>query len=68
MDLRTALIVSKVLGLALCRYIPPIVNVPADEVAAWLGPALQRYLIAPNPSSRFAITTQDALSMSIMRD
>jgi hypothetical protein len=44
---RAALIASQVLGMALCRYIlrlPPLVAMPADEVVAWLGPTLQRYL------------------------
>lgn len=44
---RAALIASQVLGMALCRYIlrlPPLVAMPTDEVVAWLGPTLQRYL------------------------
>jgi AcrR family transcriptional regulator len=51
---RAALIASQLLGLGLCRYIvrlPPIVEMPAEEVAAWLGPTLQRYLTASNPGT-----------------
>lgn len=41
------LIASQMLGLALCRYVlrlPPVVAMPRDEVVAWLGPTVQRYL------------------------
>lgn len=44
---RAALVASQVLGAALCRYvlrIPPFVEMAADEIIAWLGPTLQRYL------------------------
>ncbi|MFZ0121412.1 MAG: TetR family transcriptional regulator [Pseudonocardiaceae bacterium] len=44
---RAALVASQVLGAALCRYvlrIPPIVEMAADDVIAWLGPTLQRYV------------------------
>lgn len=44
---RAGLTASQVLGFALCRYVlrlPPVVAMPVDEVVAWLGPTLQRYL------------------------
>jgi AcrR family transcriptional regulator len=44
---RAALVASQVLGMALCRYIlrfPPVAAMTDDEVVAWLGPTLQRYL------------------------
>jgi AcrR family transcriptional regulator len=44
---RAGLAATQVLGLALCRYVlafPPVVAMSADEVVAWLGPTLQRYL------------------------
>ena len=50
---RAGLIASQVLGFALCRYIlefPPIAKMPDDEVVAWLGPTLARYLTAPSPN------------------
>lgn len=44
---RAGLLASQVLGLALTRYvlrIPPVVAMSRDELVAWLGPTLQRYL------------------------
>jgi AcrR family transcriptional regulator len=41
------LIATQMLGLALCRYVlklPPVVAMSRDEVVAWLGPTVQRYL------------------------
>jgi AcrR family transcriptional regulator len=52
---RAALVSSQVLGAALCRYVlrlEPFVTMPADEVIAWLGPTLQRYLTATGPEAR----------------
>jgi hypothetical protein len=46
------LIATQVLGLALCRYVlrlPPVVAMSHDEVVAWLGPTVQRYLEASGP-------------------
>jgi AcrR family transcriptional regulator len=47
---RAGLIATQVLGLALCRYVlrlPPVVAMSRDEVVAWLGPTIQRYVEAP---------------------
>ena len=44
---RAGLIATQVLGLALCRYVlglPPVAEMPAEELAAAIGPTLQRYL------------------------
>jgi AcrR family transcriptional regulator len=44
---RAGLVASQLLGLALCRYvlaIPPVAAMTDDEVVAWLGPTLQRYV------------------------
>ena len=44
---RAGLIASQMLGMALCRLVlklPPVVAMSRDEVAAWLGPTIQRYL------------------------
>jgi AcrR family transcriptional regulator len=49
---RAGLIATQVLGLALCRYVlrlPPVVAMSHDEVVAWLGPTVQRYLNASGP-------------------
>ncbi|WP_055490046.1 TetR family transcriptional regulator [Streptomyces sp. TP-A0356] len=49
---RAGLIVSQMLGLALTRYVlklPPAVALAPEEVVAWLGPTVQRYLTAPHP-------------------
>jgi AcrR family transcriptional regulator len=43
---RAALIASQILGLALCRYIlklPPLVSMPADQLAVEIGQTIQRY-------------------------
>lgn len=47
---RAGLIATQVLGLALCRYIlrlPPIAAMSRQDVVAWLGPTVQRYLDGP---------------------
>jgi AcrR family transcriptional regulator len=44
---RAGLIASQMLGMALCRLVlalPPVVDMSRDEVIAWLGPTIQRYL------------------------
>jgi AcrR family transcriptional regulator len=49
---RAGLVASQLLGLALTRYVlrfPPTVALAREEVAAWLGPTVQRYLTAPSP-------------------
>jgi hypothetical protein len=36
--------------MALCRYVlqvPPVVGMSPDELVAWLGPTVQRYLAGP---------------------
>ncbi len=46
-QLRAQLVASQLLGLALTRYVlvlEPLASTPADEVAAAVGPTLQRYL------------------------
>ncbi|MGC4938511.1 TetR family transcriptional regulator [Kribbella sp. DT2] len=50
---RAGMIAGQVLGVALCRYVlrlPPLATMPDDELTAWLGDTLQRYLMAPIPS------------------
>jgi len=48
---RAGLVASQMLGLALCRFVlrlPPVVAMPAEEAAAWVGPTIQRYLTSPS--------------------
>jgi AcrR family transcriptional regulator len=45
---RAGLVATQVLGMALCRYVlqvPPVVAMSRDELVAWLGPTVQRYLV-----------------------
>ena len=47
---RAGLVATQVLGMALCRYVlrlPPVVGMSRDELIAWLGPTVQRYLVGP---------------------
>ncbi|WP_043669724.1 TetR/AcrR family transcriptional regulator [Streptomyces xylophagus] len=49
---RAGLVASQLLGLALTRYVlrfPPTVALAREEIVAWLGPTVQRYLTAPSP-------------------
>lgn len=44
---RAGLAASQVLGFALCRYVlawPEVSGIERDDVLAWLGPTVQRYL------------------------
>ncbi|ARP70244.1 TetR/AcrR family transcriptional regulator [Streptomyces pluripotens] len=50
---RTALCAAQLLGLALTRYVlrlPPAVALTREDMVAWLGPTVQRYLTAPSPA------------------
>ena len=47
---RGALAASQLIGLATTRYVvrmPAMVDASHDDLAAWLGPVLQRYLVDP---------------------
>src|SRR5216683_2513622 len=49
-QLRAALVASQLVGLAMLRYVvrvEPLASARADDVVAWLGPTLQRYLTDP---------------------
>jgi AcrR family transcriptional regulator len=49
-ELRGALAAAQIVGLATTRYVvrmPPMVEASPDELARWLGPTLQRYLVDP---------------------
>ncbi|MEU4704510.1 TetR family transcriptional regulator [Nonomuraea dietziae] len=50
---RAVLVASQMLGMALCRYIlrfPPAVTMSDDDIVAWLGPVIQRYLTGRDPA------------------
>ena len=54
-QLRASLAASTLIGMAMLRYViklEPLATARSDVVAAWLGPAVQRYLTDP------AVTTQ----------
>ncbi|MER6568445.1 TetR family transcriptional regulator [Streptomyces sp. NPDC001093] len=49
---RAALCAAQLLGLALTRYVlrlPAARELTREELLAWLGPTVRRYLTAPNP-------------------
>jgi AcrR family transcriptional regulator len=49
-QLRAGLAASQLVGMAMLRYVvkvEPFASAGEDEIAAWLGPALQRYLTDP---------------------
>jgi AcrR family transcriptional regulator len=49
---RAGLVSSQLLGLALGRYIlrlPPVVAMSPEQIVAWVGPTLQRYLSGAGP-------------------
>ena len=50
-QLRASLAASQLIGLAMLRYVvklEPLASAEPDEVAAWLGPTVQRYLTDPD--------------------
>jgi len=50
--LRSGLVATQILGLALCRYVlrlPPVVALEPEAVVRWLGPVIQTYLADPAP-------------------
>lgn len=51
-ELRVELVASQLAGLAFARYqlrIEPIASTSIDDLVAWLGPIVQRYLSDPSP-------------------
>lgn len=51
--LRVELVTVHLMGLAFARYqlrIEPITSVGIDDLVAWIGPTVQRYLTAPGPA------------------
>ncbi len=51
---RAGLVASQMIGLAMTRYVlalPPMAQMPRDDVVRWIAPVLQRYLSRPAPST-----------------
>lgn len=49
--MRAGLAASQILGMALCRFVlafPPLAGMTRQEVVAWIGPTIQRYLTGPS--------------------
>ena len=50
-QLRASLAASSLIGLAMLRYViklEPLASMPPEQVAKWVGPAVQRYLTDPS--------------------
>jgi AcrR family transcriptional regulator len=55
--LRVELVASHLMGLAFARYqlrIEPIASTGVDDLVAWIGPTVQRYLTGPTPTAEGA--------------
>lgn len=53
--LRASLAASTLIGLAMLRYVirlEPLASARSEDIAAWLGPAVQRYLSDPLPAAQ----------------
>jgi AcrR family transcriptional regulator len=51
-ELRVELVASHLAGLAFARYqlkLEPIASTAVEDVVAWVGPTVHRYLTVPNP-------------------
>ena len=49
-QLRGGMAATQLVGMATSRYLlllPPVVDASHDELARWIGPTLQRYLVDP---------------------
>ena len=60
---RAGLAATQILGMALCRFVlcfPPLVTMTRDEVIAWLGPTVQRYLTGSAESEVTAVAPPDS--------
>jgi AcrR family transcriptional regulator len=54
-EVRMSLAMSQLTGLAIGRYvlaIPPVSQMSVDELVAWVGPTIQRYLTGPTPQAQ----------------
>jgi AcrR family transcriptional regulator len=60
-QLRASLAGSSLIGLAMLRYVvklEPLASTPSDQIARWVGPAVQRYLTDPALTARSAKTSR----------
>ncbi|MBV9351289.1 MAG: TetR/AcrR family transcriptional regulator, partial [Mycobacterium sp.] len=51
-ELRVELVASHLVGLAFARYqlkIEPLASAEIEDVVAWVGPTIERYLAKPSP-------------------
>lgn len=51
--LRSGLVATQLMGMALCRYVlrlPPLVAMSRRDIVAWLGPTVQRYITSDAPA------------------
>ena len=51
-DRRVQLVASQMIGLVMTRYLlalEPLASMPVEDLVAWVGPTLQRYLDGPLP-------------------
>jgi AcrR family transcriptional regulator len=56
-QLRASLAASSLIGLAIVRYVvklEPLASTPSDQIAKWVGPAVQRYLTDPAVTARLS--------------
>jgi len=54
-QLRASLAASTLIGVAMLRYViklEPLASARSDDIAGWLGPAVQRYLTDPDATGR----------------
>jgi AcrR family transcriptional regulator len=54
-QLRASLAASSLIGLAMLRYVvklEPLASAPSDQIATWVGPAVQRYLTDSGVTAR----------------
>ena len=54
-QLRASLAASTLIGVAMLRYViklEPLASARSEDIAGWLGPAVQRYLTDPNATGR----------------
>jgi AcrR family transcriptional regulator len=60
-QLRASLAASSMIGLAMVRYViklEPLASTPSDQIAEWVGPAVQRYLTDPAVTARQSRTSR----------
>jgi AcrR family transcriptional regulator len=62
-ELRISLAMAHLTGLAIGRYViavPAVLQIPLDELVAWVAPAIQAYLTGPAPTPTRSAPTRRA--------